>query len=60
MFDEIQYEFNGMEIDRNRNVGIISLMKGYATFSNEITCSLRNAGFIDSSDTAKSLMTKDT
>jgi len=25
MFDEIQYELNGMEIDRSRNVGMINL-----------------------------------
>ena len=59
MFDEIRYELNGMEIDRSRNVGITSLMKDYATFFNEITYSLHNAGFINSSDTAKSLMTDD-
>jgi len=59
IFDEIRYELNGMEIDRSRNLGITSLMKGYATFSNEIAYSLHNAGFIDSNDTAKSLMTDD-
>ena len=48
-----------MEINRSRNVRITSLMKGYATFSNEIAYSLHNAGFIDSSDTAKGLMTDD-
>ena len=36
-----------------------NLIKDYATFSNEIAYSLHNAGFIDSSDTAKSLMTDD-
>jgi len=34
-------------------------MKSYATFSNEIAYSLHNAGFLNSSDTAKSLMTDD-
>jgi len=58
MFDEIRYELNGMEIDRSRNVGT-SLIKSYATFSNEIVYSLHNAGFLNSSDTAKSLMTDD-
>jgi len=29
MFDENQYELNGVEIDRNRNVGIISTIKNY-------------------------------
>jgi len=41
-----------MEIDRSRNVAITSLMKDYATFSNEIAYSLHNVGFIDSSDIA--------
>ena len=29
MFDEIRYEFNDVEIDRNRNVRIISTIKNY-------------------------------
>ncbi|XP_024938956.1 uncharacterized protein LOC112494077 [Cephus cinctus] len=29
LFDEIRYEMNGIEIDRNKNVGLTSLMKGY-------------------------------
>jgi len=32
-FDEIRYEVNGTEIDRNRNIGMISLMKGYVSYS---------------------------
>ena len=36
MFDEIRYEFNSMEINRSRKIKITSLMKGYATISNEI------------------------
>ena len=55
MFDEIRYELS-MEIDRSKNIGITSLIKDYATFSNEIAYNLHNAGFIDS-NTAKSLMT---
>ena len=38
---------------------MISFMKGYAIFSNEVLYNLHNVGFIDSSDTAKSLMTDD-
>jgi len=48
-----------MEIDRSRNVEITNFMKGYAAFSNKIAYSLHNAEFIDSSDTAKSLMIDD-
>ena len=29
IFDDIRYEFNGMEIDRNRNVEITSILKNY-------------------------------
>jgi len=57
--DEIQYELNDMEIDRSTNVRITSLMKNYATFSNEIAYSSHNAGFIDSNDTVKSLIIDD-
>ena len=31
MFDEIRYELNGVEIDRNRNVGITSTLKNYVS-----------------------------
>jgi len=30
-FDEIRYELNGVEIDRNRNVDIISTFKNYVS-----------------------------
>jgi hypothetical protein len=33
LFDEIRYELNGFEIDRCKNVGITSTMKGYSSFS---------------------------
>ncbi|XP_012062899.1 PREDICTED: LOW QUALITY PROTEIN: uncharacterized protein LOC105626202 [Atta cephalotes] len=33
IFDEIRYELNGVEIDRNRNVGITSTLKNYVTVS---------------------------
>jgi len=32
MFDEIPYELNGVEIDRNRNVGIINSIKNYVSY----------------------------
>lgn len=40
IFDDIRYEINGFEIDRCKNVGISSCMKGYVSFSpnqNELT-----------------------
>ena len=30
IFDEIRYELNGVEIDRNRNLGITSTLKNYS------------------------------
>ncbi|XP_018405192.1 PREDICTED: uncharacterized protein LOC108781652 [Cyphomyrmex costatus] len=45
MFEEIRYELNGTEIDRNRNVGITSLLKGYASFSGDFAHYMENAGF---------------
>jgi len=33
IFDEIRNELNGVEIDRNRNVGITSTLKNYVTVS---------------------------
>ncbi|KAL6258244.1 hypothetical protein P5V15_010174 [Pogonomyrmex californicus] len=45
MFDEIRYELDGVEIDRNRNVGITSALKYYVTTSSERSVILRNAGW---------------
>ncbi|KYM97758.1 hypothetical protein ALC62_11554 [Cyphomyrmex costatus] len=46
MFEKIQYELNGSEIDRNRNVGITTLLKGYSTHSADFTHQMENAGFV--------------
>ena len=45
IFDEIRYELNGVEIDRNRNVGITSILKNYVTVSSDRSVILRNAGW---------------
>ncbi|KAL6416952.1 hypothetical protein ACFW04_014778 [Cataglyphis niger] len=45
MFDEIRYELDGVEIDRNRNVGITSTLKNYVTISSDRTVIMRNAGW---------------
>ncbi|XP_011168888.1 uncharacterized protein LOC105202193 [Solenopsis invicta] len=45
MFDEIRYELNGVEIDRNRNVGITSTLKNYVTMSSDRSVIARNAGW---------------
>ncbi|XP_077264206.1 uncharacterized protein LOC143898521 isoform X1 [Temnothorax americanus] len=45
MFDEIRYELNGVEIDRNRNVGITSTIKNYISLSYNDYQLMRNAGW---------------
>jgi hypothetical protein len=45
MFDEIRYELDGVEIDRNRNVGITSTLKNYVTMSSDRSVIARNAGW---------------
>jgi len=45
LFQEIRYELNGLEIDRNRNVGITSTLKNYVTLSSDKSVILRNAGW---------------
>ncbi|XP_036148486.1 uncharacterized protein LOC118647541 [Monomorium pharaonis] len=45
MFDKIRYELDGVEIDRNRNVGITSMLKNYITMSTNRTKIANNAGW---------------
>ncbi|KAL6253751.1 hypothetical protein P5V15_015803 [Pogonomyrmex californicus] len=45
LFDEIRYELDGVEINRNRNVGITSTLKHYVTISSDRSVILRNAGW---------------
>jgi hypothetical protein len=45
MFDEIRYELNGVEIDRNRNVGITSSIKNFVSLTAERSRKLQNAGW---------------
>ncbi|XP_071629530.1 uncharacterized protein [Temnothorax longispinosus] len=45
MFVEIRYELNGVEIDRNRNVGITSTIKNYVSLSYNDSQLMRNAGW---------------
>ncbi|XP_036142905.1 uncharacterized protein LOC118645602 [Monomorium pharaonis] len=45
MFDEIRYELDGVEIDRNRNVKITSSLKNYVTMSSDRSIIARNAGW---------------
>ena len=51
MFEEIRYELDGVEIDRNRNIGITSTIKNFISLTSEKSKLLRNAGwFADGSD----------
>ncbi|XP_029670935.1 uncharacterized protein LOC115240106 [Formica exsecta] len=45
MFEEIRYELDGVEIDRNGNVGITSTIKNYASLTVERGKILKNAGW---------------
>ncbi|XP_025270790.1 uncharacterized protein LOC112639839 [Camponotus floridanus] len=43
--EEIRYELEGVEIDRNRNIGITSTIKNYASLTSERGKILKNAGW---------------
>lgn len=45
LFDEIRYEIAGSVVDRVRNPGIASIMKGYATYNKNQSAALQNAGW---------------
>lgn len=45
MFDEIRYELDGVEIDRNRNVGITSTLKNYVSLSSDKNVIMKNAAW---------------
>lgn len=45
MFDELRYELDGVEIDRNRNVGITSTIKNYVSLTTEKGKILENAAW---------------
>ena len=47
LFEELRYELNGVEIDRCKNVGLTSVMKGYASLTPSQKHSLENAGWFD-------------
>lgn len=53
LFSEIRYELNGIVVDRVRNPGITSLMKGLASFTNQEITRLSNSSFHLENRTAK-------
>ncbi|XP_046492900.1 uncharacterized protein [Neodiprion pinetum] len=46
LFAEVCYELNGMEIDRKKNVGITSVMKGHLSLTPGQQYSLENTGWL--------------
>lgn len=46
LFEEIRYELNAVEIDRSKNVGLTSLMKGYPSLCPGQNYQLENAGWL--------------
>lgn len=49
LFDEFRYEINGTEIDRVRNPGIATTLKGYVSFDEHKLKCMNNAGWVDKS-----------
>ncbi|XP_068991164.1 uncharacterized protein [Neodiprion pinetum] len=47
LFEEIRCEINAVEIDRSKNVGLTSLMKGYASLHPDQTWLMEDAGWLD-------------
>lgn len=45
LFDEIRYELNGIEIDKCKNPGITSTMKGYVSFTESESSKLIHTGW---------------
>ena len=45
LFDEMRYEINGVEIDRVRNPGVTTTLKGYASFNETTLKGLGNSGW---------------
>lgn len=45
LFDEIRYELGGVVVDRVRNPGITSLIKGYISFTEQECLRYQNAGW---------------
>ncbi|XP_044014035.1 uncharacterized protein LOC122856432 [Aphidius gifuensis] len=50
LFEEIRYEINAIEIDRSKNVGLTTLMKGYISLSPNQKSLLENAGWLMSDE----------
>lgn len=51
LFDEIRYELNEFELDKCKNVGITSTLKGYVSFTPQDLALMQNAGWNKDSNT---------
>ncbi|XP_031780005.1 uncharacterized protein LOC116416314 [Nasonia vitripennis] len=47
MFEEIRYEINAIEIDKCKNVGLITIMKGWVSINPSQSLIIQNAGWLD-------------
>lgn len=56
LLDEIRYELNGVVVDRVRNVGITTVMKAYASYSQNQCTRLENAGWCPTKEYIPSLV----
>ena len=50
LFEEARYELNAIEIDKNKNVGLTSLIKNYTSVYEAQSKFLENAGWFPSSN----------
>lgn len=51
MFEEMRYEINGVEIDKCKNVGLTTLMKGWVSMNPAQSMIVENAGWLDIEET---------
>jgi hypothetical protein len=57
LFKELRYVLNGVTIDSVRDVGITSTLKGYASFNENESIKLQNAGWYPKSSDTDKIMT---
>ena len=55
LFEEIRYELNAIEIDKCKNVGLISLMKGSLSLNPSQISMIENAGWINMQETERKI-----
>nr|XP_046491122.1 uncharacterized protein LOC124223324 [Neodiprion pinetum] len=53
LFEDVRYELNAVEIDKCENVGLTSLLKGFASLNPGQSWLMENAGWLDVQETKK-------